>query len=466
MTVRYYYGAKGSLTQNVSADAGSIVISSDLAGAIAATFVSGDDSTWLAIKSGNNTEVVQVVGMFGTTLSVMRGQEGTNALAWYAGTEVSFVLTAAAILQELPEIDGAVNISGSGLVNVNNVDVNNFEIWVDEPSFAGSNGITVTGNWANGYTIHYTPPDDDCCGTGSGGGSGTGITDLQSLGIGNAYTNDGTGFIDIPEPEFNTSGPITITGSWPSYTFTVSSGGGGTVTSVAAGAGIAVTGTPSVNPTVAIANTGVAAGTYAGVVINSRGQFTAVPLSFAPISVITATSPLHAARVAGSDTVALTVDNGAIGVKGVLELADPDDDFDPDDDTHAASPAVIAKALETLVLPSVAHVSNYTGETSSDYTNPVGSTTTSLILASGETALVRAMVTMVDGTTPLTPVAFGMAVIDATPSVVKANRKVTQNVQMMEFLMTGPVNTALTVFTTVLPAGATIQSYSFTVQKF
>jgi hypothetical protein len=368
------------------------------------------------------------------------------------------------VLEEYPAVEG-VEIHGHGIVEVNNPDTNLYYVNVEEPTFEGQNGVYITGEWPE-YIIGYTPPDDSCCG-GGGSGSGEGITTVEGSGIIDVYQSGDYVSLNVDPPNFDTSGPITITGTWPNYNVTVSAGGGGgTVTSVSAGAGLAVTGTPTVNPTLLIANTGVAAGTYAGVTINARGQFTAVPGTFAPISVANSTSPIHVARTAGSDTINITVDNGAIGVKGVLELADPDDDFDPNDDTHAASPAVIAKALETLVLPSIANASNYTGEVSTDYTTPIGSTTTAIVLASGEQALVRGTVTMVDGTTPLTPVAFGVAVFDATPSVVKANRKITQSSQMIEFMLNGPVNTALTLVTTAVPAGATVQSYSFTVQKF
>lgn len=466
MAVREYYGLVGSLVENIDASTILIPVSPNISGALAASgFVNGTDSTYLAIYTGNVYELVKVTAVNGNILTVVRHQGSTSAAVFPIGSTVAFQITSAGLLEQLAPIVNDVTIVGEGMINIESPEPNAFIIQVPGvPFIQGTQGIEVTGEWPN-ITISYTPPEGDCCGEGGGGGgSGTGITDVVGQGMVDAYVDGSTAYVYAPTPFFNAGTGISITGEWPNLTISATGGGGGGVSIVSVGAGLTLTGSPTSNPTISITATGVVPGDYSGVGINARGQITGVPVGFAPISEIVPGDGLSAVRTGGS--VTLTPDVAAIGVPGVAPLADPDDDFDPNDDTSIATPAVVAKALETLVVSDVTGASSYTGEVTSDYSNIIGATSTPILLLPGDSALVYAEVTVVDGTTPLTPVAFGLAVFDGAATMLKGNRKITQSSQSMSFIIEGPINTSLTAVTTALPAGATMQSYSLSITKF
>lgn len=461
MAVKNYYGASGVLTQTLSSVAGVMQVDATLAGRIAATFVNGSDEAYFSIRSATTSELVKVTAVSGTTLAISRGEGGTTAQPFPVGASVTFEVTAEGILAQIGTISTAVQISGSGAADVTNPQLNQFNVDVPLLSVQGVGGISVLGQYPN-LTIAYSPPEGDCCG-GDGGGAGGGITELQGDGIATAYAAAGVGYVNVPAPNFTGSG-ITITGTWPNLTFTASSSGGGTVTSVSAGAGITVTGSPTLNPTVAITNTGVTAGTYGEFTVNARGQLTAVAPGANPVSVIASGTGITVSRTGASVTVSAAT--AAVGVPGVVALADDTDPFDPSDNTNAATPAVVAAALASLPATTVVGADAYIGESDSDYVNTITGSATAVNIGSGEKALVYAEVTMLDGVSPEIPVEFGMGVFSAAPAKIKSNRSMSQSCQSLMFIVNGPLNTTLSIATTAVPSGASVVSYSLAVVLF
>ena len=460
MAVRDYYGLSGALAASIGSDSALLLVTPNLSGAIAGTFVNGEDVTWLAISVAGIVEVVKVISVDGNVLTVERGQEGTVAHAFTLGSLVSFQLTADSILLRIPSLPGGTTVAGQGLVEVSDNGPFNYNVNVNVPDFKGENGIVVLGQWPN-IRFAFEREAGGCCGE-DGDGTGDALTNIVGEGLAVAFVNGGIATVKVQPPVFTAGANISITGAWPNYTI-AGTAGSGTVSSVGVGAGLQLTGSPNVNPTIAMQNTGVVVGTYGGVAINARGQITTVPTTFNPISIIETGTALTYARV--GDKVTLTPRVAAVGVTGVVALADPDDDFDPADTTHAASPAVVAKALETLVTADVNGVSNYTPETAADYSALIGATSTPVLLAAGQKALVQVSATMVDGTTPTTQVPFGLGVFEGA-TLLKGNRLISQCNQSMTFIITGPINSALTLATTAVPAGSTVQSYSLSVIAF
>lgn len=455
MAVKNLYGVTGQLAVAVNNAATILQVDATLAGVIAASgYVNGTDSTYFALSANNVYEVVKVTALNGLLLTVQRGIEST-AQPFPIGSKLTFAVTAAGVLETIGPITSTVQLTDSGLVTATNTSGDIWNVDVPVPAFVGANGISVIGTYPN-YTFTFTP--SDCCGD-TGAGAGSGIISLSGLGIATAYVTGTVGYVNIPTPAFVGVG-MTITGTWPNLTFTNTSGGGaGTVTSVAAGAGITVTGTPSVNPTVIVTNTGVVAGTYGGVGINARGQITVVPATFNPLSIVNVTAPLVAVRTA--DAVALSVTAAAVGVLGVVALVDPTDPYNAAENTKALTSAGLATAIATIGTASASGVNSFTGEPDANYTNTISGSTTSITLATGKKAIVYAEVTMVDGTTPLTAVAFGISVFNASSVRIKANRKITQSQQAMSFIVDGPVTaTSYAIATTAIPAGSSIVSYS------
>lgn len=461
MAVKFLYGLSGLLALPASSVATIIKVDAGLSGAIAASgFINGTDETYLAIYTNGAYEVVKVTHVNGQNLTVVRGISGT-AQAFAAGANVKFELTSQAIIADIGPIESTVQITGSGLAVVTNPSLNNWHVAVASPQFTYDGGIEITGNYPN-LAFHFTP--QDCCGEESGEGEG-GVTQVETLGIISASINGELLSLEVQPPQFGGSGGITITGSYPSYNISYSGGGGGgTVTSVTAGAGITVTGAPAVNPTVSITNTGVVAGTYGGIEIGADGRIIAVPATLNPVSIVNVSDPIEVARV--DDAVTISVKDATVGQKGVVELSDDTDTFDPLDTTSAVSPAGVAAAMATLGQPALDGVDLYAGEIDGDYTNTIGASAVAIELAAGKKALVTAEVTMVDGATPLTPVAFGMAIFNTTPTKIKSNKKVTQSVQSMSFVVTGPVaSTNWALVTTAVPGGASVVSYNLSILK-
>lgn len=461
MTIREYYGVSGTLQGSISAATAVLPVSSALSGAIAATFVNGVDSTYFSLRTGNFYELVKVTNVAGNNLTVLRGQLGTVAQVFPIGTELKYEVTSAALLALVGVIPNTVNIQGTGLAQVSSPVLNTFDINVPAPVFLGDDRISVLGTYPN-LQFTYTQEQNDCCDTETGA-TGQAITNVVGEGLVVAFVNGEDAIVRVTPPVFTSGANISVTGAWPNYTISATAGSG-TVASVNAGAGLSLTGSPTVNPTLLIANTGVIAGTYGGVGINVRGQITVVPPTFNPVSIVVAGAGLGYARV--GDQVTLTPVVGNIGVKGIVEFADHTDPFNPLDASTAATPAVVALALNSLVTASVAGVNSYTGESDASYTNTISGSTVPLVLASGEKALISAEVVMVDGTTPLTPVSFGIAVFSNAPAKLKSNRTINQSLQNMQFVLDGPFSGSVTILTTAIPGGSTITTYSLNVVTF
>lgn len=462
MAVREYYGVVGLLQQNISAASVLLEVSPSLSGAIAATFVNGADKAYFSLQTGNYYELVLVTGVDGNLLTVNRAQEGTVARSFPVGTEVKFQVTSAAIIEEIGAISTTVALSATGIAQVQTLGVNNYRINVDSPQYSGSGGIEILGTYPNLQFV-FTRETDECCDGDGSSGTGEAITTIVGEGLVTAFINGAEAVVKVTPPVFTAGAGVSIVGAWPNYTISATSGSG-TVSSVGVGAGLTLTGSPTVSPVLSITNTGVVAGTYGGIAINARGQITAVPATLNPVSIIVAGAGLGYSRT--GDSVTLTPVVGGVGVKGIVEFADETDPFNPADNTTAATPAVVALALESVVSADVLSASSYNGEVDADYTNLISGSNVAVTLESGQKALVSAEVVMVDGTTPLTPVAYGIGVFSTAPARINSNRKVSQSIQNMQFMIVGPFTGTLGIATTAVPVGASVTSYSLNVVTF
>ena len=462
MIVKEYYGLTGRLTAGIDDSTTIIYVSPSLSGAIAASgFIPTVNTSYFAIRSGGRSEVVRVIGVVGDALEVIRHQSGTAADAFPLGAVVEYIVTADGIIQMIATTPNNVTIAGQGLLSVTEGSPNQFTLNVPIPMFTGENGIDVLGTYPN-IRFAYTPAEGNCCGGGTTeGGIGDGITDIVGEGLVTAFINGSQATVRVTAPTFNSGSNILVTGAWPSYTISATAGSG-TVASVGVGAGLTLTGSPSVNPVLSITSTGVAAGTYGGVGINARGQITNVPAGFNPVSVIAAGSNVTVSRV--SDTATISVADADVGVKGVVELADETDPFNPSDNTSAATPAVVALGLATIVGVTSFSAVSYSAESFATYTTPVGGSSVALSLLAGEKALVCMNIIVLDTVTPTTPVAYGAGVFNST-AIVQAGKIMTQSSQSMNFILNGPFADTLNIVTTALPGGSAVSSYSLSVLK-
>jgi hypothetical protein len=251
-------------------------------------------------------------------------------------------------------------------------------------------------------------------------------------------------------------GGTAVTGVWPNFTIysAPGGGGGGGVSIVTVSDGLSLTGNPAVNPTISITNTGVTAGDYSGFVVNARGQITSLPVGFNPISSIVVPDGATVARVGG--VVTITFDSADVGVRGLVALADESAPLDSSDVQTAVTPALLAAQLGGASGSDVA--GSGTGEADATYTNALSSTAINLTLAAGERAILMGEVQVLDGTSPLAPVAYGVAVFDASANKKYATKICTQSSQSILGMMTGPFTGILHIQTSALPGGSTLQS--------
>lgn len=425
---------------------------------------SGGEWTYLLLFDGVVYEEVKVTDTTGEYLIVQRGTSGSTPQVFSSlSTTLSTSFGRDAINDVVAENPVPVDftVSGSGLAEVERV-ANDVTVHVDSPNFTGSGGIKVLGQWPD---VEFAIEIDSggCCPDVGGGEGATEITLAISSEILSGSYSGGVLSLALQTPVFNAVGGVVVTGEWPNFTIDTSlvGGGAGTVTGIAAGDGLTITGNPAINPTLSITNTGVVPGDYAGLVINARGQIDNVPVDFAPISeIVFADGAALVSRLAGVVTVTMAAAD--IGSAGMVALADPSAPVDPLDETSAVTPAMLASALGTD-LGSAAGTDS--GEPDASYTNIISNTAVAVDLAAGETALLIGEVVVLDGTTPLTPVAYGVAVFDAGSVKRYSSKILTQSKQVLLGYITGPLTSSLSITTTALPAGSALQGARLAVLK-
>lgn len=452
MAYKNAHGVRGNLTQPLPASFTATVMQLDTgSSAQLQSLLSAPDWTFMLIGQGATCEVVQVFYSATNNWPISRAQDGSLLNTHVIGDPAHFELTALAVAAEVTPVPMVVTGGGILSANTSGIDVS---LDVPPPSFTGS-GLTITGTWPN-LVLAVTEDDTSCCGETSGGGSG--VTSVFGSGLAVATQAGSVVTIAVAEPNFTGTG-IAISGSWPNLAFALSGGSAGTVVSVTAGAGISVTGSPTSAPVVNLAATGVTAGAYGGLTVNAYGQLTAVDPTFNPPStIVTGGSGLTAARV--GNVLTLTPTPSAEGTVGVVALADASDPLDPTDHSTAVNPALLAAVIAGLSAGSVSGTSNYTPVATGLYTN-ILSGVLPVNLSSGESMLVHAHVTMVNTTTPGTPVEFGIAVFNTAGSgtIVQGDQLMTQSQQAMTLVIAGPLVTNLALLTTAVPSGSAVVSY-------
>lgn len=427
----------------------------------------GGDWTYLLLDGGAYSEEVKVIGTSGQMLVVERGASGSTPMPFTSLMAVVRNITGLDAIKDViaeTPVSSEVIVGTSGLAYNASVDPLNPIITVDAPNFTGDGNIEVVGAWPN-IQIALTPQASGCCGGDGGSEGGGGGIDTLTLDstILQGNISGSVLYLNLPTPTFTGAGNVAVTGAWPNYTITgTGGGGGGSVMSVGVGAGLVLTGNPAVNPTINIENTGVVAGDYSGFVINARGQITNIPVDFNPISSIVVPAGATVGRSGGEITITLTPAD--VTVPGIAALADSDSPVDPNDDTSIVTPKLLAAALSSGGGVSAVAGSG-TGEADALYNNILSATAIALTLAAGEKAILMGEVQVLDGAAPLTPVAYGVAVFDATNVKRYSTKICTQSSQPILGSIDGPFSGTLSIVTTALPTGATLQSAHLAVLK-
>lgn len=411
------------------------------------------DHTYLRITDDAHTEEVKVVNRENGYLVIERGASGTipqNFTNAVITSHIGYDAIIDLINQTPQSVD--LTIDGTGLVDVDRVG-NTVTINVPIPQLQTLGSLEGEFNYPD--LVLGVDPNAGCCSEDEGGGSGEGgIDSVNASGVVDAQIDGTVLSINVDLISLSGGTNIEVTGSWPNYviSYTGSTGGG---TTVAVGAGLTLTGDPSVNPTISISNTGVTPGDYAGLVINAQGQITEIPAGFNPVSEITSVdSTVTIDRTDG--TVDLSVDAAEIGVAGIAPLADPAEPLDDEDESSIVTPALLAAVLATQGVVSELHAGSATAEVDAEYTNILTSTNLAINIPAGKKAILIGWVNVVTDATPTDPTNYGLAIFEVGGVKVVGNKKITQNQQLLVWVVEGEINTTVALVTTAI-SGASVQ---------
>lgn len=451
-----YTHINGTLTADISSVTNVLPIdAASLAILQANVDFAGGDWTYLELNNGIYSEQVKVTGISNNYLVVTRGVSGSVGRTFAASnTEINDAVGQDAIKDIIAAnpSPSAVTVSGGEIAQVTEPTQGNYKVTVEYPQFSGSGGIVITGEWPT-LTFNFEGGDEGCCSGGATAGGVTSVVVQSSILTATVQTDVLN--IALPEPTFTGAGGVTVTGSWADG-YTISGGGAGgtgTVTSVDVGTGLTLTGIPNTNPTISITNTGVTAGIYGGFTINAQGQITDVTAGYSPVGSLAFANGADVVLDTTSYTV--TLHTADVGVQGIVALADSAAPLDSNDDVNAVTPKLLSSAISTLSA-AVVGAGSTNGEADASYTNILSTTGISVNLSSTQKALVIGEIQMMDGTTPSSPVAFGVAVFNATNVKLYGSKTATQSKQAFSFLLTGPINTTISIATTAVPSGASI----------
>lgn len=457
-----YTKISGTLTANISSATTLIPVDAATLSIIQSNLTSGN-WTYLTLDNGIYQEEIKVTGVSTTYLIVQRAQSGSVAQSFSStNTTIYERFGAQAILDLMSENPATANVAvaASGIATATSAvsgSTTTYTVSVTAPNFTTDTNIEITGIWPN-LAFSFVGNSDGCC-TTTTSGSSTGVTSLiinSPILTGNITGSVLT--LGLVGPTFTGAGGIVVSGSWSSgFTITGSGGGGtGTVQQVFVGTGLSLSGTPTVNPTISLSNTGVAAGVYGDMTFNAQGQLTNITSGFAPVGHIALVNGGSITQVGSSYSI--TLNQAAVGVYGIVELADSTATFNPNDDSTVTTPKVVAKAIGALST-TITGGGSSAGEATSSYTNTISSTATSLTIASGQTALLIGEVEVLDTSSATVPPQFGVAIIATGGTALYASRITPTGKQCIVCLITAVTSTtSIALATTTLTSTQSVTS--------
>lgn len=414
---------------------------------------SNGNFTTARVYDGINFEIMFLLGVDAGAVTVLRAQEGTTAVPLASGASLQFVWTETAILAIAP--GGTVTCTGSGGTVVTGGP--NYHISSPILNVTPGAGIAVSGSYGSGgWNISSTVPSGPAGPTGPAGPA----TVVTGTGLASATTISGGYNVDVPAPSFVSGTGINITGSWPNITITNTQtpGGAGTVTSVAAGTGITITGTPTVNPTVSLTATGITPGVYGAITLNAAGQVTAISASFFTGLTTSTTGVTVANPSAGAWTV--NIGTASTGTQGLVKLAaaTAGGSNNAGDATSAVTPAGVNAVLAALSTnpANFAVTGTQTALSPGTYTNTIMSI--GVAVAAGKSALINIYAEVYDSAALTVPQSFGIGLFNGG-SLLAGVSQIPSSFRQLQYLVTGPLTATLTVKTTALTGTQTLGSY-------
>jgi hypothetical protein len=451
--------------------------------AFLAAQLAGGRWTYVAFAEESKREVVRINSISGVNAAIVRARDATTAQAWAIGDCFSSVLGPSAVLDIANQaaVNTSLSITGTGAATVTQPTPRNFIVNVPPVTLTAcqNSAIEVLGTYPNfQICLNRTALVANCSGTWSGPSESA----YLSLEDGNLIIGDGatqvsydpdTGKYLVSTPQVSITGgtDITVSGTFPNFIISYSGtpGGSGTVTSVSAGPGLQLTGTPNISPTLSLTTTGVTVGNYAGMDVDAHGRITVMPVPPGPNSGPIMVTDLHSGletinslqltRTGHAVTFRVMPASTAVDGWGVVRLAPPTavDSRTPSDAERVVTPAgldAVLAAFEGGI--TAALVGSSSGESSSLYSVTAAATTVNV--PAGHALLVFATATAVSSANPTADVGqFGIAIFH-NATFTAGTRIVPGNVHTLMAKITATGAVALELKHTPLPVGFSLST--------
>ena len=419
---------------------------------LAAIGASGNFTT-LSLSNGVVSEIVYATGVSGVNVTISRAQEGTIAQTFSGGTVARFVWTQVSIQDIASGGTAGISITGSGSATVTGGPFA-FNVAVPPGNLTAGSGIAVAGTWPN-ITITNTSP-------GGGGGS----TLVTGSGQANVTAITGGYNVDVPTPTVGAGTGIAITGTWPNITIVNTDpgmGATGTVTSITAGSGIAVTGDPTVNPTVSLSPSGVTAGTYGGITVDTFGRVTNITAGL--ITNISSLTPALTVGAPSIGAITLTIANASTAAVGLIQRAVNTSaaSSDPSDNATCVTPSGVAAVIGAQVPVQIITDTSNVPLASASYTLSAIISGTALTLISGKTAVVTVAIEESDPGAPTSVPNFGIGLFTGATFIDGNSDNVPGAARTLTTKIVGPFTGVLSAKVTALAGSFAIQSKSISI---
>ena len=121
------------------------------------------DWTYLLIRTVAAYEVVKVTAVPGPGVTIVRGVDGTTAIAWGIQSAVVFFFTESAIADVITARNvGEIELTGSGIVEITKVGPNNYLVYAPPVTITSDSDKILVGGEFPDFVIS-SPTVSDCC---------------------------------------------------------------------------------------------------------------------------------------------------------------------------------------------------------------------------------------------------------------------------------------------------------------
>lgn len=154
---------KGCLTQDAAAMA-NVIAADNNTFAYVEYQLGAEDWTYAQLGEAPDCEIVRISGTSNGNLLVTRGYDGTVGTAFPTGTEIKYFFGQQAVQDMLNAlVVNPVTITGEGIVTVEQIATNVYNVIVPTPNLTSDGSIDVLGTYPN-IELAVSSTANGCCG--------------------------------------------------------------------------------------------------------------------------------------------------------------------------------------------------------------------------------------------------------------------------------------------------------------